>query len=579
MKLNGHSSSVARVCSALSIAVFMLVGCGGNTAFRQSSASTSASVKFTSTPPSTAMEAVLYSYRMTASSASDAVVFQLSNAPSGASLSGDTLTWTPTAAQARIPNSFTVIATAAVATATQSWTVTPAGTIRGTRIFSFFTDAGVQTKPDDTTRFPIAALVPNGSGGYVTMPGTGSTDGSFTIPGVPAGNYLLQSGAHNFIATQSSTPDTGFSHLGRADAVFPRLPTQISFTVTGASPIQTEDFLQLYVSNTSGYGIWPLALVGNAATSFTTTVPWTSFLTDSSKGDRAILFQLVGQAAGPYTVQVLKKASAPLSFAQTDGSTTAVTTTLADVPHTGTVHLAFNGSAFAELESAMNPRATEALTLLFFDLDPADVKLGQIGNTPDLVTYLNWNGPINTNVDLGEISYSNPFPSSWSPFVAAQQWVKLNYPVPGTASGFDAFAFITVTTPDLPSTASPITPIVGPATNITINGQSFFNDVSGIGTTPTVQWSPPGVGTATKYQLTILRLFADSQGMASTQSLATFFTAGTSIIVPPNLLVAGNTYIFGLTSAADTGIDVTQTPFRISMPRGNALALSGQMTP
>ena len=120
----------------------------------------------------------------------------------------------------------------------------PARTVQGTRQITYVTDAGTQTVPDDTTNLTIAALVPNGSGGYATIAGTDRPDGSFTIPNVPTGNYLLQSGCCTFVSTTSSTPDTGYSQLGRARRQLPTLPTQIALSVSNANPLQANDDLQ-----------------------------------------------------------------------------------------------------------------------------------------------------------------------------------------------------------------------------------------------------------------------------------------------------------------------------------------------
>ena len=86
---------------------------------------------FTSTPGTAASEGVAYSYQLAATDpAGGTVTFSLTAAPSSATLSGNTLTWTPAPAQSRVSNSFTVTATTtAGGTATQSWKVAPTGTI------------------------------------------------------------------------------------------------------------------------------------------------------------------------------------------------------------------------------------------------------------------------------------------------------------------------------------------------------------------------------------------------------------------------------------------------------------------
>src|SRR3974390_918633 len=82
---------------------------------------------FTSTPPVAASQGVLYTYTVTASTPDhEAITFTL-HGPAGSTLvGGNTVNWTPTAAQSRHANSFTIIATSASGgKATQIFKITP----------------------------------------------------------------------------------------------------------------------------------------------------------------------------------------------------------------------------------------------------------------------------------------------------------------------------------------------------------------------------------------------------------------------------------------------------------------------
>src|SRR5206468_2247080 len=137
--------------------VFLLTACSGN-----NSVPAPVAPVFTSTPGTQAVEGSPYSYQLTGSSTA-AVTFSLSNAPAGATLSGNTLSWTPAAQQSRVPNSFTATATASGgASATQSWTVTPSGTIRISHIDTLWSESGSTSRPFDWSLLSplVAALVP-----------------------------------------------------------------------------------------------------------------------------------------------------------------------------------------------------------------------------------------------------------------------------------------------------------------------------------------------------------------------------------------------------------------------------------
>src|SRR6185436_19269472 len=70
-----------------------------------------------------------------------------------------------------------------------------------------------QTLPSDLHTGPIEALVDNGSGGFAALPGSYAPDGTFTIPNVPVGEYILHARSvdqpHVMIVTSSSAPDLG----------------------------------------------------------------------------------------------------------------------------------------------------------------------------------------------------------------------------------------------------------------------------------------------------------------------------------------------------------------------------------
>lgn len=94
---------------AFAFLTLTLIGCsnGGG-----SHSSTPQAPTFTSTPVVQAEEGVAYTYTLAATSSDkSAVAFALTSAPMGATLSGNTISWTPTHAESRVANAFTVTAT------------------------------------------------------------------------------------------------------------------------------------------------------------------------------------------------------------------------------------------------------------------------------------------------------------------------------------------------------------------------------------------------------------------------------------------------------------------------------------
>src|SRR5271167_4368725 len=109
------------------ISLALLTACGSSSGTQSSQVAP----VFTSTPVTTATQDVVYTYQLAAvDPAGGAVTFSLTSSPTGAALSGNTITWTPTAAQSRVSNPFTVTAPGASGgSATQQWEVIPGGTI------------------------------------------------------------------------------------------------------------------------------------------------------------------------------------------------------------------------------------------------------------------------------------------------------------------------------------------------------------------------------------------------------------------------------------------------------------------
>ena len=154
---------------------------------------------------------------------------------------------------------------------------------------------------------------------------------------------------------------------------------------------------------------------------------------------------------------------------------------MSNVSQTASVHLAYQGSAFNALLSGINPQSTPYGTSLYLSANPVNLNLGYIGNVPDLVAHLSSNGLISTDVDFGNISYGNPFPASWQPFVRAYHYCADDLsPSPGQHRA-NSWCMESYTLPSRRPRVPPIAPLVGAVTSPAINGQNFFRRPSGCG--------------------------------------------------------------------------------------------------
>jgi hypothetical protein len=180
-----------------------------------------------------------------------------------------------------------------------------------------------------------------------------------------------------------------------------------------------------------------------------------------------------------------------------------------------------------------------------------------------------------TDLDLGDVSYGNPFDSSWPIFFHYSSFVDVPYSPPGPPPGRIPAGVEGFTT-TLPTANSPLQPIVSPPVNARINGVDFFQDQTGVGLTPTLQWNPPAVGSAAAYQLQFC-LFLFFPGAITCSG--TWITNTTTLTVPPGQLQAGNYYFVRLGVISQPGLDISTAPFKIAYPRGTAEALSGIISP
>lgn len=563
------------IAAVILLIVMFLAGCGGGA----NSIVPPAQLSFTSIPSTAAGEGQPYTYTMTVSESGSAVTFHLLSAPTGATLSGDTVTWTPTTEQARTLNAFSVSATADSAVANQNWSLTPVGTIQGTRIVSYITDAGTTQLPDDTTQMAIAAFAPNGKSGFTTIEGTGSPDGTFSIRGVPGGYYWLQSGAQNYVWTNRSAIDTGHDTLGTPSRTYPTMETELDLNLTGLNPWQSGDEQQLYVPNINAwlaYG-WELQ---DGATSLFQQVPWTDPLLDASKGDTIYVTQLVTTpTAAGLALDVLGAAAPPINnITQPDGTEVELDAALDNIEAEASFRGNIAGAAFAQLESGVNPSAVPDSSYLYFDVQPGGTDHGWIGTTPDLVAFDGTDEPIRTNIDMGDIKYANPFPESWAPFLDYIHYVRIDYTAPGATNSITQYAYLELQTTDLPNVNTPLAPAIGPIGSPTINGSSLFSRASSVGTMPTLSWTQPALGSPTGYEIEVFHLYSDSTD-SFTELAGDMFTATTSVQIPPGVLTSGNSYYFRISAVFEPGIDYTTAPFRHGFPRAVAQSLSGVVTP
>jgi hypothetical protein len=589
-----------------------IAACGGG------SSPTALPPVFTSNPGLSAAQDVLYTYNITATNPSGGTVsFAVSSGPAGASISGSTLSWTPTAAQSRTTDAFTITATSSEGGhATQSWTLTPSGTISGKRIDTHWTASGSTAVPFDWTSAnqTISALIPQSGGSFQTLTGTGAADGTFTIPQVPGGYYWLQI-YNTAYWTSSSTIDLGWKIAGRkyqSNICAFCQPTMFNFDISGLDAMPVPEQLRFYTDITLPAFLY-LAQAGS--TTFVSDIPLTGpgplAPPDISEVNTAFFLQVE-----PTTVDSIRgeEISPELTFANltlNNNQDNPIAGTLVASP-SASFDLAVQGSAWAPLFNNVGPSAAmpvgaymNVIAQPFLDTSDGAIGAPWSLNLPLFETSLThiplihpalgvhplgpclpgpeftdmsdniavYAAPILSDQDFGTLQYGDPFQSGWPRFLSICQTATMSVPVPGSNNPatvvFDAGINTTLPT-------SSVAPLISQAQNPTIQGTSFYTASTITTLAPTIAWSAPASGTASGYKIEAYVLTTLPDGKPGYVPFASYYTRETSVNLPG--LQSSNTYVFVLTAVSDPVASPETAPNRSGLPNGFASVVSGPIT-
>ena len=451
----------------------------------------------------------------------------------------------------------------------------PTRTVSGTRI-GHYKDGPV---PLDLSTLTIAAFVPNGAGGYNVLSGTGTVNGTFTIPNVPFGFYLLQFGSR-YLWTNNTVVNGDFIQDYRSSIVAADDSTTLTFDLANLNPWQSNDVFEVVCPNNLTYGTYS-GTVGDTA--FTGTfnydvIPGNANLSDATLGDRYFIAQLVTQNLGDYPFTALARFLAPPKFTQEQSSDTPVTGALKTVAQTNQFEANVNGADLLAQALAANPGATLNSSVVALSVYPGRFAHGPNTDTSDLVLY-NGVPTIETNGDLGPVFYGNPYPPSKFPvYVSYSYTAQTSYLVPGATNPTSINTTVYTNTINLPTTTRPMKPLVTVVNNPSVGGLNFFGNHTRVGLTPLLKWSPPSVGRATYYLVSVYQL-SNNEGSTVATRIARLNTQATALLVPPGLVSTGQVYVFVISAYYIPGLNFAKTPFFLGSTTAFAQAISGMMRP
>ncbi len=585
------------------ISILILSACGGSGAKSQPSIPI-----FTSTPVTAAAQGMPYAYTVTATDpAGGSVTFALTMFPSSASLSGSAITWTPSAAQSRTSNSFVVTATTTSGgSATQSWTVTPAGTVTVNWTNTLWTATGTVTHAET---LPVDAVLLNADGSVSVLPGTETSPGVASIPNVPAGYYWLTMGLDlngllNSYWTSTSNFDAGRDVAGSSTVLSKSSQTTtFDFNLSGldgASPANNVSFM------TDNFLLTPIVLQPTAGSSTLSTAFATTTSPDNqvdwSQVNSGFLLQYEPAVLDTFNLLTLGPAQTLTGLSLTGGAANAITATLQPGP-SASLNISVPGSQWAPLFNNAGPSpATPVSSWLSVSAQPyvtgVNTSLNLFGPNlylalPTVVAGLgngsSWLGgacvfngllplptnqpPVLTDQNLGTLQYGDPFPSAWTRSLSLCQEGSVLIPVSGALTAYVPFFYVDGAAV-VPSN-SPIAPVVSQVQNPTVNGVNAFTVATLNSTSVTLNWSAPAAGAPYGYLIIPFTVTPITNGVLFA-SAGTFGTAKTSVTLPP--LTAGQTYIFVIVAVADGKANMESSPNRSMLPTGFTSVVSAPIT-
>ena len=464
---------------------------------------------------------------------------------------------------------------------------TPLRIVTGLYSFTYHQDNATTLQPQDLSATPISVLVPYASGGFDTLTGVGHEDGTFSIANVPVGYYWLKFG-RSYLWTNSDNVEWVFDTYGRADAVYPGTqPTNLSMSATGLNAWQGTDELFWTVPNQgftySTYGIAGILNAPNpgdtALSNYTMEFVQNGFpLLDATKGDQAYLTQLTTRTAAGQAYRALGKAFYLPPTTMTDGATTTANGGFLDIPQTSSLHLAWKRSALAAMTSSVNPNATVVQTEFGLWLSPLGTNVGIPGDAFQLFTYDSGDVNATTDLDLGDLPYGNPFPSTWTPLAETYFVWSIPYLAPGATTPVNLLRSAYTATTTMPTAAAPISPLLSPVQNPRINGKTLFQNQLGVGTSPTLSWDNPATGAPTGYVVSVY-LLQNNGGASAFGPRYVFRTAARSFTVPPGVMASGSTYVITISAVKNPGYSYASNPFQSAFPYGSSPVASAIVAP
>jgi hypothetical protein len=437
-----------------------------------------------------------------------------------------------------------------------------------------------------SSNFSVKVVIP-AAGGDTVLVGSGAADGTFSVPNVPTGSFILvvDSSVDNdpplyLYTAQRSGIEIGRYYMGRSDATLTTDPSWIAFNpaVTNLTAWGTDDQLQMMVANNGGFGDLTYTTIQNPPAVGATTLGmtfnwddvWERYAIDASKGDDAYITQLVPRSNGSGLPHfTIDKVFQPALFSLANGQTVNITGAFSAVPQNLSDTINWRRSQFDSYKTAINPTATLYDQYLEVRTQPGGLGFGHFGaTTSDLIQFMP--GPGTSDLNLGTVAFGDPFPSSWGRVGTAQALYSVPVQALGATSGGQLYNVIQFED-DVNHFGPNVSPVISPPRSIQVNGSSAFSTGTLVGGDNTISWQAPQIGTPSGYGIYVWQLGVNGSGGTTFHFQAEVVTTTNSVTLPAGFFVAGSSYAFMVRSITlPSLVRLDKEPHRLGLPYGVA---------
>lgn len=424
----------------------------------------------------------------------------------------------------------------------------------------------------------------DGAGGTITREGTLGPDGRVTITGVPSGELLYSARAYapggsvralDGTFTTERSLDIGADTKGGYGTGFTSNGTRLAFTLTGLTAWTNAHTLRMLVpthasTSTSLGASSPTGITGFPTTGATSlsglSFPWGRQFPDPT--DQIVLVQRETVLQAGLTVsRIIKSFALPVPTTLADGVPTTFTGALTDAPVVA-VPVRVDGAAWSAQVPKIAPGAVNSTLQLRYFGGPAP-----LDRNTELasVSMSGTAGSVDTTVNIGD-------PFTGGRIVTVVKVAAKSVTAPGATTS-QSLPYATIGAiydlAALPTTA--LVPLLSPAEAPQIAGRDARQPQTSVGLTPMVSWSPPMLGTATRYEVYIYELL-NNAGATDTAVALHVNTAGTSFRVPPDVLLSGKSYFMSIHAHSFGSVSAPERTYR-SLPVGQSTSISAVFTP